>query len=66
MQESVILNVSGIISGAILQLRDVFCLSCLYQELVISAMLMGAVIGSLIGGNILLFRLKIIDLRMNP
>lgn len=40
----------GIISGAILQLRDVFCLSCLYQELVISAMLMGAVLGSLIGG----------------
>ncbi|XP_060559321.1 solute carrier family 2, facilitated glucose transporter member 10-like isoform X2 [Ruditapes philippinarum] len=40
----------GIISGAILQLRDVFCLSCLDQELVISAMLMGAVLGSLIGG----------------
>ncbi|KAL4235583.1 hypothetical protein ACF0H5_003979 [Mactra antiquata] len=40
----------GIISGAILQLRDVFCLSCLDQELVISAMLMGAVVGSLIGG----------------
>ncbi|XP_045160564.2 solute carrier family 2, facilitated glucose transporter member 10-like isoform X2 [Mercenaria mercenaria] len=40
----------GIISGAILQLRDVFCLSCLDQELVISAMLMGAVVGSLVGG----------------
>lgn len=40
----------GIISGAILQLRDVFCLSCLDQELVISAMLIGAVVGSLVGG----------------
>ena len=49
------LTISGIISGAILQLRDVFCLSCLYQELVISAMLMGAVLGSLIGGKILAF-----------
>ncbi|XP_052776267.1 solute carrier family 2, facilitated glucose transporter member 12-like isoform X2 [Mya arenaria] len=40
----------GIISGAVLQLRDVFCLSCLDQELVTSAMLMGAVVGSLVGG----------------
>ncbi|KAH3782648.1 solute carrier family 2, facilitated glucose transporter member 10-like isoform X2 [Dreissena polymorpha] len=40
----------GIISGAVLQLRDVFCLSCLDQELVISAMLMGAMLGSFIGG----------------
>ncbi|XP_062586008.1 solute carrier family 2, facilitated glucose transporter member 12-like isoform X1 [Saccostrea cucullata] len=40
----------GIISGAVLQLRDDFCLSCSFQEMVISAMLMGAVAGSLIGG----------------
>ena len=46
-------SIAGIISGAILQLRDVFCLSCLYQELVISAMLLGAVFGSLIGGKFL-------------
>ena len=42
---------TGIISGAVLQLRDVFCLSCLKQELVISAMLMGAMVGSIIGGK---------------
>lgn len=40
----------GIISGAVLQLRDEFCLSCSFQEMVISAMLMGAIAGSLIGG----------------
>ncbi|XP_061191891.1 solute carrier family 2, facilitated glucose transporter member 12-like isoform X4 [Saccostrea echinata] len=40
----------GIISGAVLQLRDDFCLSCSFQEMVISAMLMGAIAGSLIGG----------------
>lgn len=45
----------GIISGAILQLRDVFCLSCLDQELVISAMLIGAVVGSLVGGYLIDF-----------
>ncbi|KAK3089696.1 hypothetical protein FSP39_005693 [Pinctada imbricata] len=40
----------GIISGAVLQLREVFCLSCTQQELVISSMLIGAIIGSLSGG----------------
>ncbi|XP_064605686.1 solute carrier family 2, facilitated glucose transporter member 12-like isoform X2 [Liolophura sinensis] len=42
----------GIVSGAILQLRrpDVFNLSCLLQELVVSSMLLGAVLGSLCGG----------------
>lgn len=42
---------TGIISGAVLQLRDEFCLSCSFQEMVISAMLMGAIAGSLIGGH---------------
>lgn len=40
----------GIISGAILQIQDVFCLTCLDQEFVVSSMLIGAVLGSIIGG----------------
>ena len=40
------------VSGAILQLRAEFHLDCTQQEMVVSSMLMGAVLASLIGGNI--------------
>ncbi|XP_071964921.1 solute carrier family 2, facilitated glucose transporter member 10-like isoform X2 [Antedon mediterranea] len=43
----------GIIAGAMLQLREEFSLSDLQQEVVISAMLLGAVFGSLLGGFII-------------
>lgn len=43
---------SGVVSGAILQLRAEFHLDCTQQEMVVSSMLMGAVLASLIGGNI--------------
>ncbi|XP_021374805.1 solute carrier family 2, facilitated glucose transporter member 12-like isoform X2 [Mizuhopecten yessoensis] len=43
----------GIISGAVLQLQDQFCLSCFQRELVISIMLVGAMIGSLFGGFVI-------------
>ncbi|XP_078590277.1 solute carrier family 2, facilitated glucose transporter member 12-like [Branchiostoma floridae x Branchiostoma japonicum] len=42
----------GIVSGALLQLREELHLGCLQQEMVVSSMLMGAVIGSLTGGFI--------------
>ncbi|XP_013380389.1 solute carrier family 2, facilitated glucose transporter member 10 isoform X2 [Lingula anatina] len=42
----------GIISGALLQLKVDFSLSCIERELVVSTMLLGAVIGSLSGGFI--------------
>ncbi|CAH1252851.1 SLC2A12 [Branchiostoma lanceolatum] len=42
----------GIVSGALLQLREELQLGCLQQEMVVSSMLMGAVIGSLTGGFI--------------
>ncbi|XP_033123636.1 solute carrier family 2, facilitated glucose transporter member 10-like isoform X2 [Anneissia japonica] len=42
----------GIVAGAMLQLRDEFSLSSFQQEVVICAMLMGALIGSLVGGCI--------------
>ncbi|XP_072412475.1 solute carrier family 2, facilitated glucose transporter member 10 isoform X1 [Chiloscyllium punctatum] len=40
----------GIISGALLQLKEVFSLSCLQQEILVSALLIGAFFASLIGG----------------
>ncbi|CAH1774013.1 unnamed protein product [Owenia fusiformis] len=40
----------GIISGALLQLREVFNMTCFQQEMVVSSMLMGALLGSLLGG----------------
>ncbi|XP_006812575.1 solute carrier family 2, facilitated glucose transporter member 12-like [Saccoglossus kowalevskii] len=43
----------GIISGALLQLREVFHLDCFQQEVVVSALLLGALIGSLVGGFII-------------
>lgn len=42
----------GIISGAVLQLKSKFCLSCFDQELVVSSMLFGALLGSIFGGII--------------
>ncbi|KAI8499149.1 hypothetical protein Bbelb_229130 [Branchiostoma belcheri] len=42
----------GIVSGALLQLREELQLGCFQQEMVVSSMLMGAVIGSLTGGFI--------------
>ena len=51
LSHSIFVYLTGIISGAVLQLKDDFCLSCSYQEMVISAMLMGAIAGSLIGGE---------------
>lgn len=40
----------GIISSALLQLRDDFALSGVQQELVVSLMLLGALVASLVGG----------------
>uniref|UniRef100_UPI00398EBE80 solute carrier family 2, facilitated glucose transporter member 10 n=1 Tax=Pristiophorus japonicus TaxID=55135 RepID=UPI00398EBE80 len=40
----------GIISGALLQLQEVFSLSCLQQEILVSALLIGAFLASLVGG----------------
>ncbi|XP_051887591.1 solute carrier family 2, facilitated glucose transporter member 10 [Pristis pectinata] len=40
----------GIISGALLQLQEVFSLSCLQQEILVSALLFGALFASLVGG----------------
>lgn len=45
----------GIVSGAILQLREEFRLDCIKQEMVVSSMLMGAVLASLTGGFIVDF-----------
>ena len=48
--------VSGIISGALLQLQDTWSLGCTQREFVVSSMLIGAVIGSLFGGtNLMIF-----------
>ena len=41
----------GIISGALLLLRDEFNLSCLEQEYVVASMLLGAILASLTGGE---------------
>ncbi|XP_032897795.1 solute carrier family 2, facilitated glucose transporter member 10 [Amblyraja radiata] len=43
----------GIISGALLQLQEVFSLSCLQQEIVVSALLIGAFLASLVGGVVI-------------
>ena len=43
----------GIVSGAILQLKEEFNLDCQQQELVVSSMLFGALLGSLTGGQCL-------------
>lgn len=43
---------AGIVSGAILQLREEFHLDCIKQEMVVSSMLMGAVLASLTGGTL--------------
>ncbi|XP_070796131.1 solute carrier family 2, facilitated glucose transporter member 10 [Pituophis catenifer annectens] len=40
----------GIISGALLQLQVVFHLRCIEQEVLVSALLIGALIASLVGG----------------
>ena len=40
----------GIVSGAVLQLRKEFTLSCFQQEMIVSSMLIGAVVASLTGG----------------
>ena len=39
-------------SGALLQLREEFELSCLQQEMVVSSLLVGALIGALFGGKL--------------
>ena len=44
--------VLGIVSGAILQLRGRFRLSCIQQEMVVSSMLMGALLASFTGGKL--------------
>jgi MFS family permease len=41
----------GIVSGAMLQLKEEFGLDCQQQEMVVSSMLFGALIGSLTGGK---------------
>ncbi|XP_032220326.2 solute carrier family 2, facilitated glucose transporter member 12-like isoform X1 [Nematostella vectensis] len=45
----------GIVSGAVLQLRQEFLLSCLQQEMVVSSMLIGAVFASVTGGFVIDF-----------
>ncbi|XP_017343169.1 solute carrier family 2, facilitated glucose transporter member 12 [Ictalurus punctatus] len=42
----------GLISGALLQLREVLALSCLQQEQAVSALLLGAFLLSVVGGTI--------------
>ncbi len=42
---------TGIVSGALLQLSDQFDLSCMEQAVIVSSMLAGAIVGSLLGGN---------------
>ncbi|XP_072170047.1 solute carrier family 2, facilitated glucose transporter member 10-like [Diadema setosum] len=43
----------GIISGALLQLKVDFSLSCFQQEMVVSSMLIGATVGSMLGGFVI-------------
>ena len=43
----------GIISGAILQLQEDFNLNCNEREIIIGIMLVGAVVGSIIGGKVI-------------
>ena len=43
---------AGIVSGALLQLEEEFGLSCQQEELVVSALLIGALVASLVGGEI--------------
>lgn len=43
---------TGVISGALLFIRDAFSLSSTMQELVVSAVLIGAVIGAIVGGTL--------------
>lgn len=43
----------GLISGALLQLREELTLSCQSQELVVSSLLLGALLFSLAGGAVL-------------
>ena len=45
-------NILGIVSGAMLQLKEEFELDCQQQEMVVSSMLFGALIGSLTGGQL--------------
>lgn len=48
--KSCYLNCLGIVSGAVLQLKEDFQLDCQQQEMVVSSMLFGALLGSLAGG----------------
>ncbi|KAG9347662.1 hypothetical protein JZ751_005234 [Albula glossodonta] len=43
----------GLISGALLQLREILSLTCQRQEMVVSSLLLGALLISLVGGFIL-------------
>ncbi|XP_030839343.1 solute carrier family 2, facilitated glucose transporter member 10 isoform X2 [Strongylocentrotus purpuratus] len=43
----------GIMSGALLQLKEEFSLSCFEQEFVVSSLLIGATIGSILGGFVI-------------
>jgi SP family galactose:H+ symporter-like MFS transporter len=43
---------TGVISGALLFIREAFILSSTMQELVVSAVLIGAVIGAVVGGTL--------------
>ncbi|XP_028406379.1 solute carrier family 2, facilitated glucose transporter member 10-like [Dendronephthya gigantea] len=45
----------GIVSGAMLQLKEDFRLDCQQQEMIVSSMLFGALLGSLAGGYIIDF-----------
>ena len=63
-----LLPFAGIVSGAILQLREEFQLDCMKQEMVVSSMLMGAVLASVTGGALLestCCRSKWIQVKMN-
>ncbi|KAA8593635.1 hypothetical protein FQN60_009751 [Etheostoma spectabile] len=43
----------GIISGALLQLKAEFRLSCVQQEALVSSLLMGALLASIVGGSLI-------------
>ncbi|KPP59434.1 solute carrier family 2, facilitated glucose transporter member 12-like [Scleropages formosus] len=43
----------GVISGALLQLRDILSLTCQMQEVAVSALLLGALLVSFVGGYLL-------------
>ena len=44
-------SISGIISGALLQLREYFHVNCHQQEMIVTSLIIGGLVASLVGGN---------------